>query len=84
MDPDCGLSPKVNLNMTLYIVSLVLTMYGTHDIILQVIIITYHISLYNFSHKKTWEIVLPIHNYLVSHIIQVKKHLFQLLYYIIC
>ena len=60
MDSDCGLSPKINLNMILYIVSVVITIYGTHNIILQVIIITYHISLYNSSHKKTWDILLPM------------------------
>ena len=72
MDHGCGLSPTVNLNMIFYIVSVVLTIYGTHNIILQVIIITYHISLYNSSNKKTWDIVLPIHNYLFSDIIQGK------------
>ena len=36
------------------------------------IICTYHISLYNSSSKKTWGIVLPIHNYLISDIIQGK------------
>ena len=62
MDSDCGLSPKINLNVIVYIVSVVSTIYGTHNIILQVIIITYHISLYNSSNKKTWDILLPIHN----------------------
>ena len=52
MDYDCGLSPKINFNMIVYIVSVVLTIYGTHNITLQVIIITYHIS-YNSSDKKT-------------------------------
>ena len=37
MDFDCGLSLKINLNMIVYIVSVVLTIYGTHNIILQVI-----------------------------------------------
>ena len=73
VDSDCGLSPKINLSMILYIIdSVVLTIYGTHNIILQVIIITYHNSLYNSSHKKTWDIVLPIHNYLISDIIKGK------------
>ena len=73
MDPGCSLSHKVNLNMIFYIVSVILTIYGTHNIILQVNIITYHISLYNSSNKKTWDILLPIHNYLISDIIQGKK-----------
>ena len=34
MDSDCGLSPKINLNMIVYIVSVVLTIYGIHNIIL--------------------------------------------------
>ena len=72
MDPGCGLSPKVNLNILVYIVSVVLTIYGTLNIILQGIINTYQISLYNSSHKKTWDIVLPIHNYIISDIIQGK------------
>ena len=72
MDSDCGLSYKINLNMIVYIVSVVLTIYGTHNIILQVIIVTYHISLYNSSSKQTWDILLPIHNYLISDIIQGK------------
>ena len=69
MDFDYSLSLKIYLNMIIYIVSVVLTIYETH-IILQVIIDTYHISLYNSSSKKTWDIVLPIHNYLISDIIQ--------------
>ena len=72
MDFDCGLSLKINLNMIVYIVCVVLTIYGTHNIILQVIIVTYHISLYNSSSKKTWDILLQIHNYLISDIIQGK------------
>ena len=58
--------------MIFYIVSVVLTIYGTHIIILQVIIITYHISLYSSSHKRTCDLVLPIHIYLISDIIQGK------------
>ena len=69
MDFDCGLSLKIYLNMIAYIVSVVLTIYGTHTIILQVIIVTYLISLYNSSSKKTWDILLQIHNYLISDII---------------
>ena len=70
MDFDCGLSLKINLNMIVYIVSVVLTIYRPHTIILQVIIVTYHISLYNSSSKKIWDILLQIHNYLISDIIQ--------------
>ena len=65
MDSDCGLLPKIKLNMILYIVSVVLTII--------IIIITYHISLCNSSNKKTWDILFPIHNYLISDIIQEKK-----------
>ena len=50
--------------MIVYIVSVVLTIYGTHNIILQVI--NKDVS------KKTWGIVLPIYNYLISDIIQGK------------
>ena len=52
MDPDCGLSPKVNLNMIFNIVAVVLTIYGTHNSILQMIITTYHILLYNSPIRK--------------------------------